>query len=101
MSGLPRFSVTSNGRLASLTDVKDKSNLYYSKEKITLHPNTCLKIVNLNAVHRHNLRSAKHDPFIPNRPNTEALEKTFRYRGAVTTSTNLRTSEGHAFCGMF
>ena len=30
-----------------------------------------------------NLRGAQHNLFIP-RPNTEALKKSFRYRGAVT-----------------
>ena len=33
--------------------------------------------------HRHNLRDAQHNMFIP-RPNTEALKKSFRYKGAVT-----------------
>ena len=32
---------------------------------------------------KHNLRDAQHNLFIP-RPNTEALKKSFRYRGAVT-----------------
>ena len=37
----------------------------------------------INTIHRHNLRGAQHDLFIP-RPNSEALKKSFRYRGAVT-----------------
>ena len=36
----------------------------------------CDKFASVNTIHRHNL-------FIP-RPNTEALKKSFRYRGAVT-----------------
>ena len=34
-------------------------------------------------IHRHNLWGAQHNLFIP-QPNTEALKKSFRYRGAVT-----------------
>ena len=41
------------------------------------------KFVNVNTIHRHNLRGAQHNLFIP-RPNTEALKKSFCYRGAVT-----------------
>ena len=41
------------------------------------------KFANVNTIHRHNLRSAQHNLFIP-RPNTEALKKSFCYRGAVT-----------------
>lgn len=36
-----------------------------------------------NTIHRHKLRGVQHNLFIP-RPNTEALKKSFRYRGAVT-----------------
>ena len=41
------------------------------------------KFASVNTIHRHNLRGAQHNLFIP-RPNTEALKKSFRYRGAVT-----------------
>ena len=41
------------------------------------------KFTNVNTVHRHNLRGAQHNLFIP-RPNTEALKTSFSYRGAVT-----------------
>ena len=41
------------------------------------------KFTNVNTVHRHNLRGAQHNLFIP-RPNTEALKKSFSYRGVVT-----------------
>ena len=41
------------------------------------------KFTSVNTVHRHNLRGAQHNLFIP-RPNTEALKKSFCYRGAVT-----------------
>ena len=41
------------------------------------------KFASINTIHRHNLRGAQHNLFIP-RPNTEALKKSFRYRGAVT-----------------
>ena len=41
------------------------------------------KLSSINTIHRHNLRGAQHNLFIP-RPNTEALKKSFRYRGAVT-----------------
>ena len=41
------------------------------------------KFASINTIHRHNLRGAQHNLFIP-RPNTEALKKRFRYRGAVT-----------------
>jgi len=40
------------------------------------------KFANVNTIHRHNLRGAQHNQFIP-RPNTEALKKSFRCRGAV------------------
>ena len=42
------------------------------------------KFANVNYIHRHKLRAlgAQYNLFIP-RPNTEALEKRFRYRGAV------------------
>ena len=43
----------------------------------------CDKFASVNTIHRHNLRGAQHNLFIP-RPNTEALKKSFRYRGAVT-----------------
>ena len=35
------------------------------------------KITSVNTIHRHNLRGAQHNLFIP-RPNTEALKKSFR-----------------------
>ena len=41
------------------------------------------KFTSVNTIHRHNLRGAQHNLFIP-RPNTEALKKSFRYRGAIT-----------------
>ena len=41
------------------------------------------KFVNVNTTHRHNLRGAQNNLFIP-RPNTEAPKKSFCYRGAVT-----------------
>ena len=41
------------------------------------------KFASVNTIHRHNLRGVQHNLFIP-RPNTEALKKSFRYRGAVT-----------------
>ena len=41
------------------------------------------KFASINTIHKHNLRGAQHNLFIP-RPNTEALKKSFRYRGAVT-----------------
>ena len=41
------------------------------------------KFAKVNTIHRHNLRGAQLNLFIP-RPNTEALKKGFRYRGAVT-----------------
>ena len=41
------------------------------------------KFTSVNTIHRHNLRGAQHNLFIP-RPNTEALKKSFSYRGAVT-----------------
>ena len=41
------------------------------------------KFASVNTIHRHDLRGAQHNLFIP-RPNTEALKKRFRYRGAVT-----------------
>ena len=41
------------------------------------------KFVNVNTIHRHNFRGAQHNLFIP-RLNTEALKKSFCYRGAVT-----------------
>ena len=37
----------------------------------------------LTLTHSHNLRGAQFNLFIP-RPNTEALKKSFRYRGAAT-----------------
>jgi len=40
------------------------------------------KFTSVNTIHRHNLRCAQHNPFIP-RLNTEALKKSFSYRGAV------------------
>ena len=43
----------------------------------------CDKFASVNTIHRHNLRGAQHNLFIP-RPNTEALKKSFRYRGAVS-----------------
>ena len=41
------------------------------------------KFTSVTTIHRHNLRGAQQNLFIP-RPNTEALKKSFRYRGAVT-----------------
>ena len=41
------------------------------------------KFTSVHTIHRHNLQGAHHNLFIP-RPNTEALKKSFRYRGAVT-----------------
>ena len=41
------------------------------------------KFTSVNTIHRHNLRGAQHNLFAP-RPNTEALKKRFRCRGAVT-----------------
>ena len=41
------------------------------------------KFANVNTIHRHNLQGAQNNLFIP-RPNTEALKKSFGYRGAVT-----------------
>ena len=41
------------------------------------------KYTSVNTINRHNLRGAQHNLFVP-RPNTEALKKSFRYRGAVT-----------------
>ena len=40
------------------------------------------KFASVNTIHRHNLQGAQHNLFIP-RPNTEALKKSFRCRGAV------------------
>ena len=39
------------------------------------------KFASVKTIHRHNLRGAQYNLFIP-RPNTE--KKSFRYRGAVT-----------------
>ena len=41
------------------------------------------KFTSVTTIHRHNLRGAQQNLFIP-RPNTEALKKSFRYRGAIT-----------------
>ena len=41
------------------------------------------KFTSVTTIHRHNLRGNQQNLFIP-RPNTEALKKSFRYRGAVT-----------------
>ena len=41
------------------------------------------KFTSVNTIHRHNIRGAQHNLFIPP-PNTEALKKSFRYRGALT-----------------
>ena len=41
------------------------------------------KFTSVNTIHRHNLRGAQHNLFIP-RSNTEALKKSFRHRGALT-----------------
>ena len=41
------------------------------------------KFVSINNIHMYNLRGAQHNLFIP-RPKTEALKKSFSYRGAVT-----------------
>ena len=41
------------------------------------------KFTSVNTTHRHNLRGAQHNLFIP-RPKTEALKKSFRYRDAET-----------------
>ena len=41
------------------------------------------KFTSVNTIHRHNLRGAQHNLFIP-RPNTKVLKKSFRYRGALT-----------------
>ena len=40
------------------------------------------KFINVNTIHGHNLRGSEQNLFIP-RPKTEALKKSFRYRGAV------------------
>ena len=40
------------------------------------------KISKANDIHSHNLRGSEHNLFIP-RPNTNALKKSFGYRGAV------------------
>ena len=41
------------------------------------------KFASVNTIHRHNLRGTQHNLFIP-WPNTEALKKSFRYKGAAT-----------------
>ena len=41
------------------------------------------KFANVKTIHCHNLLGAQYNLFIP-RPNTEALKKSFRYKGAVT-----------------
>ena len=41
------------------------------------------KFTNVNTIHRHDPRGAQHNLFIP-WPNTEALMKSFCYRGTVT-----------------
>ena len=41
------------------------------------------EFTSVNTVHRHNLLGAQHNLFNP-RPSTEALKKSFSYRGAVT-----------------
>ena len=41
------------------------------------------KFQSTNSIHKHNLRGAQHNLFVP-RPNTEALKKSFSYRGAIT-----------------
>ena len=43
------------------------------------------KFTSVNTIHRYNLRGAQHNLFVT-RPNTEALKKSFRYRGAVTSN---------------
>ena len=42
------------------------------------------KFASINTIHRHDLRGAEHNNLLIPRPNTEALKKSFRYRGAVT-----------------
>ena len=58
-------------------------NLQWVSRNSNLFKGTKKKFANTNTIHRHNLRGAQHNLFIP-RPNTEALKKSFRYRGAVT-----------------
>ena len=40
------------------------------------------KFVMVNTIHNHNLQDSEHNLIIP-RPNTDALKKSFAYRGAV------------------
>ena len=55
------------------------------------------KFASINTIHRHNLRGAQHNLFIP-RQNTETLKKSFRYRGAVTwNSLSAEAKAGHYF----
>ena len=55
------------------------------------------KFASINNIHRHNLRGAQHNLFIP-RPNTEVLKKSFRYRGVVTwNSLSAEAKQGHYF----
>ena len=56
------------------------------------------KFTSVNTIHRHNLRGAQHSMFIP-RPNTEALKKSFRYRGAVIITWNSYNMEQSASGG--
>ena len=58
----------------ALCTFKTMNNLVpgYISEKFTL----------ANTIHHHNLRGSNHNLFVP-RPNTEALKKSFSYRGAV------------------
>ena len=67
-----RFFMPLNG-IASLTEVLSNLVPEYLSDKFA----------GINTIHRHNLRGGQNNLFIP-RPNTEALKKSFRYRGAVT-----------------
>ena len=65
----------------SLADRRSKQLKSLMKSLTTLYLSD--KFTSVNTIHRHNLRGAQHNLFIP-RPNTEALKRSFRYRGAVT-----------------
>ena len=69
----------------SLADRRDKQMKYLMFKTVNnLVPEYLSdKCASVNTIHRHNRRDAQHNLFIP-RPNTEALKKSFRYRGAIT-----------------
>ena len=82
MPDLPWFFMPLNG-IASLADVLNNWNLSCKTVNNLVSEYLPDKFASVNTIHRHNLRGVQHNLFIP-RPNTEALKKIFRYRGAVT-----------------